>query len=464
VAAFASASGDFNPLHTDLDVSRRLLYGTTVVHGMYGVMWALEALFEGLSRSPATMRHISAEFRSPIRPGDSVELVWRHDSSDNFVGSLFCGGIKEATSIQLALTEPWPPCALPEGQTLAPQPCREWRETELESASGSLPLFLNGAYSQLFPSLARVLDPLQSAVLLSTTRLVGMECPGLASLFARVEVTFSYPVAALSPILELEYRVKRWFPKYRSLDLCISAPGANGTISVFLRPGPVSQPSLDDLKPLVRVGEFKALKPLIVGGSRGLGEVTAKLLAAGGADVALTYCHLPHEAERVVAEIRGEGLLARALRLDVHDRSTLAVLTHGGFDRLYYFATPPIQPRHGQPFHQSYFEAYANFYVAGLQDIANFLAKDGAANLGILYPSSVFCDEAQPGFAEYLAAKLKGEELCAQLASAYPGFRVLAPRFPMFDTDQTQSILPTKKAAAGPMILEKLRQLERSFA
>ena len=36
-------------------------------------------------------------------------------------------------------------------------------------------------------------------------------------------------------------------------------------------------------------GEFANVRALVIGGSRGLGEITAKIIAAGGGDVWITY-------------------------------------------------------------------------------------------------------------------------------------------------------------------------------
>ena len=48
---------------------------------------------------------------------------------------------------------------------------------------------------------------------------------------------------------------------------------------------------------------FAGQRSLIVGGSRGLGEVTAKIVAAGGGYPVITYMESKDEAERVAAEI-----------------------------------------------------------------------------------------------------------------------------------------------------------------
>ena len=53
--------------------------------------------------------------------------------------------------------------------------------------------------------------------------------------------------------------------------------------------------------------EFKGQSALIIGGSRGLGEVTAKLLAAGSADVRLSYYQGEEDAIGIVDDISSNG-------------------------------------------------------------------------------------------------------------------------------------------------------------
>ena len=42
---FAKFSGDFNPIHVDPIFARRTISGQCVVHGIHGLMWALDSLF-----------------------------------------------------------------------------------------------------------------------------------------------------------------------------------------------------------------------------------------------------------------------------------------------------------------------------------------------------------------------------------------------------------------------------------
>ena len=39
---FAECSGDYNPIHIDPIISRRLMFGQPIAHGLHVVLWALE--------------------------------------------------------------------------------------------------------------------------------------------------------------------------------------------------------------------------------------------------------------------------------------------------------------------------------------------------------------------------------------------------------------------------------------
>jgi glucose 1-dehydrogenase len=62
---------------------------------------------------------------------------------------------------------------------------------------------------------------------------------------------------------------------------------------------------------------LKGQKALVAGANSGIGEGVARALAAAGADVVVNYVSRPEDAERVVAELRTEGVTAMAIRADV---------------------------------------------------------------------------------------------------------------------------------------------------
>lgn len=63
--------------------------------------------------------------------------------------------------------------------------------------------------------------------------------------------------------------------------------------------------------------EFQNRVALVTGGSRGIGRATALQLAAGGADVAISYATRSADAEKTVTEIEALGRKALAVSCDV---------------------------------------------------------------------------------------------------------------------------------------------------
>lgn len=76
---------------------------------------------------------------------------------------------------------------------------------------------------------------------------------------------------------------------------------------------------------------------LVTGGSRGIGTAIARMLAAQGADVAITYGASRDKAEAVVAEIRALSRRAEAIAADANDAAQVAAAvdkTAASFGRL----------------------------------------------------------------------------------------------------------------------------------
>ena len=98
--------------------------------------------------------------------------------------------------------------------------------------------------------------------------------------------------------------------------MAVVGGGLAGMIESYARVPPAPQASSRELAAMVEPGEFAGSTALVIGGSRGLGEVTAKLLAAGGAKVVISYRVGGDEAEAVAREIRAAGGARETLVFD----------------------------------------------------------------------------------------------------------------------------------------------------
>jgi NADP-dependent 3-hydroxy acid dehydrogenase YdfG len=457
--AFAKVSGDSNPVHMDPVQARRLLFGLQIVHGLHALLWGLDHFWKDHSR-PLALHTVKVNFQTAIGLGQSVRCRYESHADDRVEIQLEVDNTP-AVWAQIAwnsLPQP-PPDDLPIAAHVAPK-CRERSPDVASGAAGGISLFYDGKLGAgLFPNLNRVLSALQLAALLSTTRLVGMECPGLHSIFAGLNLTFDSDRTA-DP--QLNYRVTDC---NRRLGLClmnVDAPGMEGQVKAFFRPKPQKQAPFTDACGEVETGEFSAQRALIIGGSRGLGEVTAKLLAAGGAEITITYCHGEQDAQRVVAEIGSHGGRANCLALDVLNppRGFANMAAHDTRPLyLYYFATPFIFGAQKGQFSARRFSTFSDFYVDGFLQTVQALMASSAGLQKILYPSSAAIDELPLEMGEYAAAKMAGEVLCDFLQKANPGLTIYKPRLPRIATDQTVSLLPVRNQDPLAIMLDHLRFL-----
>ena len=155
---------------------------------------------------------------------------------------------------------------------------------------------------------------------------------------------------------------------------------------------------------------------LITGGSRGLGRSMALHVAAGGADVILTYNSKKAEAEAVVAEIQKTGRKAAALALDVSDAKTFdaftahlketlsAVWGRGDFDFLVNNAGIGIHASFAETT-EAQFDQLMNIQLKGpffLTQKLLPLIKDGGRILNV---STGLARFTLPGYAAYAAMK-----------------------------------------------------------
>ncbi|KAA2244394.1 SDR family NAD(P)-dependent oxidoreductase [Salinarimonas soli] len=463
---FAGLAGDRNPLHVDRSYARRTMLGDVVVHGLHQVLWALDRLYDVHPETPAPAA-LDVRFRRALHLDEPVELTLRPGGPQVLRLQISLAGTP-CTDIAVTLrpqgeaapADPSPATAQ-ETARVGAQPvdltieAMAGRSGVIDRCAGDAPL------AAAAPAAHRHVGGGALAELVALSRLVGVECPGLHSLFSSFKVAL-----AGEPGAPLAWRTLMIEPKFSMVTLAVEGAFLRGEVVAFARPRPVEQPAAAALLGVVERGAFAGRRALVIGGSRGLGEVTAKLIAAGGGYPVVTYANGQAEAERIAADISTVGTAA-AERLDVLDPDeALAgiIERHGPFDEMYYFATPKIFVQKASFFDERLFRSFCEVYVERFAGIVRRLAAAGPGPLSVLYPSTQALDEPVRDLAEYAAAKAAGEEICRLLARFTPGLAIVAPRLPRLATDQTATLLPVPAADPVAVMLPEIRRMAAGAA
>jgi len=210
----------------------------------------------------------------------------------------------------------------------------------------------------------------------------------------------------------------------------------------------------------VAPAEFSGSVALIVGGSRGLGELTAKLIASGGGRVLVTWQTGKDDAESVAQEIRSAGGICETLAYDANKPAAeqLALLVDAP-THAYYFATPAIFRSQSELFVRERLEGFLAIYVNGFWQLLQALHAR-QPRLSVFYPSSVSVTERPQGMTEYTMAKTAGEVLCADMNISLAPLHVTVSRLPRLQTDQTASIAAAETADPLETWLPIIREVQ----
>ncbi len=454
---FAEISGDHNPMHLDAVRARRTPAGVPVVHGVHVLLWALDVLARADARK-SPIRRLTARFKRFVAVDETVAAALTKRTEATAWLDLVASGLT-AAQIAVDFGAPARMAETPSGEAVsAPVAPNDLTFEQMEGLFGRLAFAGRPeAVATMFPAASGWLGPRRVAALAASTLLVGMVCPGLHSMYSSLTVDTCEEPATEN---RLGFRVVRTDPRFRMVRLAVTGGGWVGAVESFARLPPVQQAPSHELVGVVRPTEFAGSFALVVGGSRGLGEVTAKLLAAGGAKVVITYRVGGAEAEAVVHDICAAGGNCEALPYDTARAAEPQLArvddapTHA-----YYFATPAIFKAQSALFARARLDAFLNVYVDGFLDLAQAL-RARRNDVSLFYPSSVFVTERPRGMVEYAMAKAAGETLCGEMNLAWAPLHITVDRLPRLPTDQTASIIGTGLTSSVDCLLPVVRKVQ----
>jgi acyl dehydratase/NAD(P)-dependent dehydrogenase (short-subunit alcohol dehydrogenase family) len=465
--AFATYSGDWNPIHVDAVYARRTQIGRPVVHGMNALLWALNA-FASSSGKLVGYRHLKVDFQKPIYVDEAIVAnIVDSPAPSSAIRTLKIGlraGAVTLVTITLDPSAPAPAAGVARSRPHSATPdsiepvildIRDARErigtVRLASSSPEFELGYADAVAWLGVRRFRGIAAL--------SRIVGMECPGLHSLFMSAQL-------ALVPEDDgdyLDFAVQQVDDRFQFVRMKVEGAGIEGSVTARFRVKPVVQPTLADIAQYVVPGEFAGQTPLIVGGSRGLGELTAKICAAGGARPVITYFTGEGDARRIAEEIVCGGGDCSTIRYDTQLEAAPQLERLSVFpQQVYFFPTSTIARRKRDLFEADLFDEFLQTYVTGFYNLCRALRETSSRDLSMFFPSTSYVDQRPRDMTEYVMAKLAGEILCADLTQRERGLKILVRRLPPLLTDQTAA-LPNagSSAQAVEIVLSIVREMAR---
>ncbi len=449
---FAAWSGDRNPLHMQPDWAATVYPGQVVVHGMHLVL----SLLEAGPQPGRPLAHLAVAFVRPVLLGDQV--TGRVSDTDS--GAVIMALVRDKVVARIDLRFGERVAAVAPAAPTAPPASARVRDLEsLPNARGQVPMPAAAPLAAAFPRLADAVGEAALCGLACLSTLVGMECPGLWSVFAELAVDFA---PAEGP---LNYRVSEINRRFSRATMEVSGCGLAGRVVASVVPAETAEDEgADDLASLVQAGEFAGLAPLLVGAGPGLGAVAARLLAAGGARPVVTVHRSTAAGERLCRRIAEAGGHCDLLRLDVtRPAEGLAALAglgcHG--ESLLYFASPRIFRRRLETFQAADLADFTAIYVDAFYELLRgVVAQRGRAPLKVFYPSSVAVETQPPEMLEYALAKQAGEGLCRVLGREFPGVSTLVERLPRTDSRQTRGFVKAAAARPADVMLPILRRMK----
>jgi NADP-dependent 3-hydroxy acid dehydrogenase YdfG len=463
--AFARASGDYNPLHLDSVVARRTRFGQTLIHGVHGTLKALDLLLER-RRARTELLSIKVKFSRPAAQDQQFEVFCNTPGAITRL-EVFAGG-KRCQVIEVELVD-----STYENQVRPDRirdiggdanTCADLSIASCQDLQGEVELVWDDEIvCSMFPSIFNYIPHLQIAVLLATTRIVGMRCPGLHSVFAQLNLKFlRLPASTTTDCRKvLAYRVLHCDPRIDRVELSLNGDCVQGSIEAFFRSPLIMQADFAHLASLVTDNEFEHQRALVLGASRGLGEIITKLLAAGGAEVVMTYAVGKEDASRISKEIGRHRPSPAVLAYNVLNSSP-----DDDFNRLcksithiYYLASPLISKSENAHWDTGLFAHYCRFYIDGLAALLQNIdrIRDKNQELRVFIPSSIFLEKDTKGFDEYIAAKAAAEAFMRSYQNSHRYCSTHAPRLPQLRTDQTAGVKTVNEQQTIEVILSHLR-------
>lgn len=436
--AFAFGSGDYNPVHLDAVKARKSYSGQVVVHGIHVFLWAFDHLCRiGLiEQSDILRQQIRCKFKKTIFLGEEIKLFRRRNPKSNKNEFIVEKDRVQLVKIQLTqklfrpkvdFKEVFEAYQVGESKKPLELDLHAIRKRNLRLNFGGLDINYFRKFSKLSEYIS--LERIRAIAVMSAA--VGMIAPGQNSLFTSFLLSID---SVISDEDSGVLHVADFNPNHKLLDLFFSGSGIFSHIQALSLPKPISPPSSSHVQRVVSEEKYNLKFALIVGGSRGVGAIFARILANACVKTIITYNNGRDEAHELSADPYIECIHFDAYTTDI---SVFIRQLPVEVSALFYFVTPKIFFRRTKYFHKEKLDLFNHCYVKVFQELFIKLRDHSMSLKYVFYPSTVEVRKEKSLNLEYCEAKLNAEEICREFSIEFDNIKFFVPRLKKITTDQT---------------------------
>ena len=447
---FIDFSGDKNPIHLCQNYSRKTIYGQILVHGIHAVLWSLELL----TRKKIYFNNLDIRFLRPIFLKEKIFFYWNNKNNEIIIknaNAVLCKIIitktkKVEKSADLLILNKT--LETPSDKTIKDIEKLKCKKKNLSYKSVSEKI------ENSFSNLEKIYGLSFVYEVSTLSYIVGMEVPGLNSLFVSTKIKLK----SNNKLLKRSYSVSYIEKRVGLVNLNFFGKTIESNIQTILRQNPVKNPSIRRIKKFIKKKEFSHMNALVIGGSRGIGEIVSKIITLGGGKVTFTYYKGYEEAKKIKKEFN------KKLSKNISD-TEVDILNQGHLNKLkkmeninyiFYFASPKILKSWNKKHDNQIYKIYKLYFFQQFKKIVKTF-NENKNKLLFFYPSTVFIEKKIDGYQSYIKSKLLGENFCKK--NINKNFNFYYPRLPMLVTDQNQSFFKLDPISNIPILLKYLRKI-----
>ena len=128
------------------------------------------------------------------------------------------------------------------------------------------------------------------------------------------------------------------------------------------------------------------------------------------------------------------------------------------FEIIFYYSTPKIIAT--DTFNKNLYKNYLNYYVLSFKKLLKIIERVSENKTKIFFPSTIYIDQKNKNFSEYIEAKKKAENLCNSINKKNNlKYSILYEKLPRILTRQSSSFYDLKYSNGFKVILKIIKKL-----